>query len=189
MKDGVRNSLRSLLYAQGRRKERGIYMHIDNYGKNGIYYKEMQEYWKENNGAQGNPFQDYINRAEEKGNSYYKNYGGKAKEDGAEEQSGTEEEEWREKLRKWDEEMERIREQNRRERERLTEERLRKKRIRKKLWEKLALKKYLARQDEIMQMNEKISLERAVGEDVYIEKAPLSKSLSVAEIMAICSKF
>lgn len=39
-----------------------------------------------------------------------------------------------------------------------------------------------------MQMNEKISLERAVGEDVYIEKAPLSKSLSVAEIMAICSE-
>ena len=84
--------------------------------------------------------------------------------------------------------MERIRRENRRESERLQEERLRKRRIQKKLWEKLALKKYLARQDEIMQMNEKISLERATGEDVYIEKAPLSKSLSVAEIMAICSE-
>ena len=100
-----------------------------------------------------------------------------------------EEEEWKEKLKKWDEEMERIREQNRRERELLQEARIRKKRIQKKLQEKLALKKYLARQDEIMQMNEKISLERAVGEDVYIEKAPLSKSLSIAEIMAICSEF
>ena len=40
-----------------------------------------------------------------------------------------------------------------------------------------------------MQMNEDISLERAVGEDFYIEKAPLSKSLSIAEIMAICSEF
>ena len=100
-----------------------------------------------------------------------------------------EEEEWKEKLKKWDEEMERIREQNRRERELLQEARIRKKRIQKKLQEKLALKKYLARQDEIMQMNEKISLERAVGEDVYIEKAPLSKSLSIAEIMAFCSEF
>lgn len=85
--------------------------------------------------------------------------------------------------------MERARERNRRECERQQAERIRIKRIRRKLLEKLAYKKYLARQDEIMQMNEKISLERAVGEDVYIEKAPLSKSLSVAEIMAICSKY
>lgn len=100
----------------------------------------------------------------------------------------TEMESWEEKLRKWDEEMKRIREENRREQERLQEERLRKKRIKRKLEEKLAFKKYLARQDEIRQLNEKIALERAVGEDVYIEKAPLSKSLSVAEIMAICSE-
>lgn len=102
---------------------------------------------------------------------------------------GTKEEEsWEEKLKKWDEELKRIREENRREQERLQEERLRKKRIRKKLQEKLAWKKYLARQDEIHQLNEKIAIERAVGEDVYIEKPPLSKSLSVAEIMAICSE-
>ena len=100
----------------------------------------------------------------------------------------SEEESWEDKLRRWDEEMKRIREENRREQERLQEERIRKKRIQRKLEEKLALKKYLARQDEIRQLNEKIALERAVGEDVYIEKAPLSKSLSVAEIMAICSE-
>lgn len=164
-------------------------MHINSYVKNRAYDKAVEEYLKENSSTRGNPFLAHMNRAEEKDNSYRKNYAGGAEKDRTEGQSSTEEEEWREKLRKWDEEMDRIREQNRRERERLMEERLRKKRIQKKLWEKLALKKYLARQDEIMQMNEKISLERAVGEDVYIEKAPLSKSLSVAEIMAICSKF
>jgi len=95
---------------------------------------------------------------------------------------------WEEKMRKWDEQMQRIREENRREQERLQEEHLRKKRIQKKLQEKLALKQYLARQDEIHQMNEKVSMERAAGEDVYIEKPPLSKSLSAAEIAAICSK-
>lgn len=95
---------------------------------------------------------------------------------------------WEEKLKKWDEELKRIREENRREQKRLQEERLRKKRIRKKLMEKLAWKQYLARQDEICQMNEKIAIERAVGEDVYVEKPPLSKSLSAAEIAAICSK-
>lgn len=141
-----------------------------------------QEYLKENRGGQGNPFLDYMGRAEGINEQYKKRYNGEAEEEGSEE-------DWQEKLKKWDEEMERIRERNRRESERLQEERLRKRRIQKKLWEKLALKKYLARQDEIMQMNEKISLERAVGEDVYIEKAPLSKSLSVAEIMAICSDF
>lgn len=98
------------------------------------------------------------------------------------------EDSWEEKLKKWDQEMERIREENRREQKRLQEERLRKKRVRKKLQEKLAWKQYLARQDEIHQMNEKISIERAVGEDVYIEKPPLCKSLSAAEIMAICSE-
>lgn len=98
------------------------------------------------------------------------------------------EESWEEKLQRFDKEIERIKEENERERERLQEERLRKKRIRRKMIEKLAYKKYLARQDEIRQMNEKIALERAFGEDVYIEKAPLSKSLSVAEIMAICSE-
>lgn len=98
------------------------------------------------------------------------------------------EESWEEKLKKWDEELEQIREENERERERLQEERERRKRVQKKLLEKLAFKKYLARQDEIEQLNEKISLERMVGEDVYIEKAPLSKSLSAAEIAAICSE-
>ncbi len=96
--------------------------------------------------------------------------------------------EWDKKMKKWDEELKRIREENRREQKRLQEERLRRKRIRKKLMEKLALKKYLARQDEIRQMNERIAIERAVGEDVYIEKPPLSKSLSAAEIAAICSE-
>lgn len=95
---------------------------------------------------------------------------------------------WDKKMKKWDEELKRIREENRREQKRLQEERLRRKRIRKKLMEKLALKKYLARQDEIRQMNERIAIERAVGEDVYIEKPPLSKSLSAAEIAAICSE-
>jgi len=98
------------------------------------------------------------------------------------------EDDWDKKLKKWDEEMRRIREENKREQKRLEEERLRKKRIRKKLQEKLVLKQHLARQDEIRQLNEKISIERAVGEDVYIEKPPLSKSLSAAEIAAICSK-
>ncbi len=107
--------------------------------------------------------------------------------DGGERET-VEKDDWDEKLKKWDEQMRRIREENRREQKRLQEERLRKKRIQKKLREKLAWKQYLARQDEIHQMNEKISIERAVGEDVYIEKPPLSKSLSVAEIMAICSK-
>ena len=95
---------------------------------------------------------------------------------------------WEQKMKKWDEELKRIREENRREQKRLQEERLRKKRIRKKLLEKLALKQYLARQDEIRQMNERIAIERAVGEDVYVEKPPLSKSLSAAEIAAICSE-
>ncbi len=129
----------------------------------------------------GNSFLDPRKRMEGTNERCRQGYGGKTEEEGSEE-------DWREKLKKWDEEMERIRRENRRESERLQEERLRKRRIQKKLWEKLALKKYLARQDEIMQMNEKISLERATGEDVYIEKAPLSKSLSVAEIMAICSE-
>lgn len=112
------------------------------------------------------------------------------KKDFAEEvnQKEKREESWEEKLQRFDEEMERIKEENKRERERLEEERFRKKRIQRKLMEKLAYKKYLARQDEIRQMNEKIALERALGEDVYIEKAPLSKTLSVAEIMAICSE-
>lgn len=100
-----------------------------------------------------------------------------------------EEENWEEKLRKWDEQIEQIKEENEREQERLQEEREERKRIYKKLIEKQAYKKYLARQDEISQLNEKISLERAVGEDVYIEKAPLSTSLSVTEILAICSEF
>lgn len=98
------------------------------------------------------------------------------------------EESLEEKLKRFDEEIERIKEENKRERKRIQEERIRKKLIRRKLMEKLAFKKYLARQDEIQQLNEKIALERAVGEDVYIEKPPLSKSLSVAEIMAICSQ-
>lgn len=97
-------------------------------------------------------------------------------------------ESWEEKLKKFDEEMQRIEDENKRVEKRLQEERIRKKRIQKKLLQKLAFKKYLARQDEILQLNEKISLERAVGEDVYIEKPPLSKSLSVTEIMAICSE-
>lgn len=103
-------------------------------------------------------------------------------------QTEKEQESWEEKLKKFDEEIERIKEENKRERKRIQEERIRKKRIQKKLLEKLAIKKYLARQDEIQQLNEKIALERSVGEDVYIEKPPLSKSLSVAEIMAICSQ-
>lgn len=129
----------------------------------------------------GNPFLDYMNGSKGINGNYSKGYGRTEEEEDSEE-------DWQEKLKKWDEEMKQIRERNRRESERMQEERLRKRRLQKKLWEKLALKKYLARQDEIMQMNEKISLERAVGEDVYIEKAPLSKSLSVAEIMAICSE-
>lgn len=153
-------------------------MYISDYGNGGAYYKAAQEYLKESKGGQGNFFWDYMDRTGGINESYRK-----------ETEEENPEEDWQEKLKKWDEEMKRIRERNRRESERLQEERIRKRRIQKKLWEKLALKKYLARQDEIMQMNEKISLERAVGEDVYIEKAPLSKSLSVAEIMAICSEF
>ncbi len=103
-------------------------------------------------------------------------------------ETSEEDECWEEKLKKWDEELKRIKEENRREQKRIQEERLRKKRIRKKLIEKLAWKQYLARQDEICQLNEKIAIERAVGEDVYIEKPPLSKSLSAAEIAAICSE-
>lgn len=163
-------------------------MYINDYGKNKMYMEAAQEYLNgKNNGCvQDSAFSGYVNEKESKDVSrgrHTGNGGETAKE------ALTEEEEWKEKLQKWDEEMERIREQNRRERELLQEARIRKKRIKKKLEEKLALKKYLARQDEIMQMNEKISLERAVGEDVYIEKAPLSKSLSIAEIMAICSEF
>ncbi len=118
---------------------------------------------------------------------------GQPKSDASARQGGVQkgqetEDDWDKKLEKWDEELRRIREENRREQKRLEEERMRKKRIRKKLQEKLVLKQYLARQDEIRQLNEKISIERAVGEDVYIEKPPLSKSLSAAEIAAICSE-
>ena len=163
-------------------------MYINDYGKSRMYTEGAQEYvgGKNTSSAPDDTFSGCVNEKESEDISrgrYIRN-GGKTAKDALEE-----EEEWKEKLKKWDEEMERIREQNRRERELLQEARIRKKRIQKKLQEKLALKKYLARQDEIMQMNEKISLERAVGEDVYIEKAPLSKSLSIAEIMAICSEF
>lgn len=162
-------------------------MYIGGYGKDGNnYYKAAQEHMKESGRAQKPPFAGYMDRTG--GSSGSGRYGKETEKSGREEEADAEEESWEEKMRKWDEEMERIREQNRRERERLQEERIRKRKIQKKLWEKLALKRYLARQDEIMQMNEKISLERAAGEDVYIEKAPLSKSLSVAEIMAICSE-
>lgn len=95
--------------------------------------------------------------------------------------------EMQEEFDRLDKEFKRIKEENKRERERMQELRMRKKRLQRKILEKLALKKYLARQDEIRQLNEKISLERMVGEDVYIEKAPLSKSLSMAEIKALCS--
>ncbi len=163
-------------------------MYINDYGKSRMYMEGAQEYvgGKNNSSAPDDTFSGCVNEKESKDISRgrHTRNGSKTAKDALKE-----EEEWKEKLKKWDEEMERIREQNRRERELLQEARIRKKRIQKKLQEKLALKKYLARQDEIMQMNEKISLERAVGEDVYIEKAPLSKSLSIAEIMAICSEF
>ena len=163
-------------------------MYISDYGKSRMYTEGAQEYvgGKNNSSAPDDTFSGCVNEKESKDISRGRHIrnGSKTAKDALKE-----EEEWKEKLKKWDEEMERIREQNRRERELLQEARIRKKRIQKKLQEKLALKKYLARQDEIMQMNEKISLERAVGEDVYIEKAPLSKSLSIAEIMAICSEF
>lgn len=97
-------------------------------------------------------------------------------------------EEMEEDFKRLDAELKQIREENKREQELKRELRIKKRRLHKKLMEKLALKKYLARQDEISQMNERISLEKMVGEDVYIEKAPLSKSLSVAEIMALCSE-
>lgn len=97
-------------------------------------------------------------------------------------------EEMEEDFKRLDAELRQIREENKREQELRRELRIKKRRLQKKLMEKLALKKYLARQDEISQMNERISLEKMVGEDVYIEKAPLSKSLSVAEIMALCSE-
>ena len=97
-----------------------------------------------------------------------------------------EQEEWEEKLQRWDQEMERIREENKRYREWMQERREARRRMRKKLREKLALKEHLARQDEISQLKERLSLERALGEDVYIEKAPLSRSLSAAELMALC---
>lgn len=163
-------------------------MYISDYGKSRMYTEGAQEYvgGKNNSSAPDDTFSGCVNEKESKDISRgrHTRNGSKTAKDALKE-----EEEWKEKLKKWDEEMERIREQNRRERELLQEARIRKKRIQKKLQEKLALKKYLARQDEIMQMNEKISLERAVGEDVYIEKAPLSKSLSIAEIMVICSEF
>lgn len=163
-------------------------MYINDYGTSRMYMEAAREYLKYQNGssAQGSPFAGYVTGKGEEAASGEGSTGNGGK---TADEALTEEEEWKEKLQKWDEEMERIREQNRRERELMQEARLRKKRIQKKIREKMALKKYLARQDEIMQMNEKISLERAVGEDVYIEKAPLSKSLSVAEIMAICSDF
>lgn len=97
-------------------------------------------------------------------------------------------EEMEEDFKRLDAELKQIREENKREQELKRELRIKKRRLQKKLMEKLALKKYLARQDEISQMNERISLEKMVGEDVYIEKAPLSKSLSIAEIMALCSE-
>ncbi len=162
-------------------------MYISGYGKSRMYMEAAQEYMKgSNNSVQDGSFSGYVSDKEGNDIPRERQTGNQGR---TSEEALEEEEEWREKLKKWDEEMERIREQNRRERELMQEARMRKKRIQKKLMEKLVFKKYLARQDEIMQMNEKISLERAVGEDVYIEKAPLSKSLSVAEIMAICSEF
>lgn len=201
IKDGVRKYLRFSVHAGIQRKyvsradrrpapdiEGGVEMYINDYGKNRMDMEAAWEYMKgqNNSGMPSSQFSGYVygKEGEAASREGHTGNGGKTADEAL-----AEEEEWREKLRKWDEEMERIREQNRRERELLQEARIRKKRIKKKLEEKLALKKYLARQDEIMQMNEKISLERAVGEDVYIEKVPLSKSLSVAEIMAICSEF
>lgn len=98
------------------------------------------------------------------------------------------EESWEEKLSQWDKQIQQIKEENEREQERLQEVREERKRIYKKMLEKQLYKEHLARKDEMSQLNEKISLERAVGEDVYIEKAPLSKSLGVAELLAICSE-
>ena len=90
---------------------------------------------------------------------------------------------WEERMEKWDKEMERIKEENERYSEWLEERRKQQKIKQKKLRDKKALKEYLARQDEISQLNERLSLQRAMGEDVYIEKAPLSKSLGVAELL------
>lgn len=134
-------------------------------------------------------FFESINRAKNKKTAEKEESAGTVRNSDAEENKDkTSEEEWNDMLRRTDEELEQIRQENRREQERVQKERIRKNRIRKKMEQKLILKKYLARQDEIDQMNEKISLERAFGEGLYIEKAPLSKSLSVAEIMAICSE-
>ena len=98
------------------------------------------------------------------------------------------EESWEEKLQKFDEQIQQIKEENEREQEQLKEAREERERIYRKMSEKQLYRKYLARQDEISQLNEKISLERAVGEDVYIEKPPLSTSPGVAEILALCAE-
>lgn len=98
------------------------------------------------------------------------------------------EESWEEKLQKFDEQIQQIKEENEREQEQLKEAREERERIYRKMLEKQLYRKYLARQDEISQLNEKISLERAVGEDVYIEKAPLCTSPGVAEILALCAE-
>lgn len=133
-------------------------------------------------------FLESLRHSEERkydGRSAYSN----GNRDAMTEEERESEEEWEKKLFRLDEELEQIRRQNRREQKRVQEERVRKRKIQRKLWEKLSLKKYLARQDEIEQLNEKISLERAFGKDIYIEKPPLSKSLSLAEIRAICSEY
>lgn len=168
-------------------------MYIGNYGINDWYNKASL-------GSGGSGSADDRNMERPKAGGGRKDFSAKIEQAAAVSREGREEalteeeriareaEEWEERIKKLDEELDRIKEENKRERERLQEERIRKRRIQKKLMEKLAYKKYLARQDEIRQMNEKIALERMVGEDVYIEKAPLSKSLSVAEIMAICSE-
>lgn len=171
-------------------------MLVQDYGVPGPYCDRSAPYGGayEREGERPGAFSENLRRSEENRCAGVERRPGKtggnfaSEEETVGEKADREEEELEEKLRRLDEELEQTRRRSKREQKRAQEERLRKKRIQKKIWEKLALKRYLARQDEIEQMNEKISLERAFGEDVYIEKPPLSKNLSVAELMAICSE-
>lgn len=94
---------------------------------------------------------------------------------------GGKKESWAEIIYRLDQETERIRRENKRRQKFLQEERARKRRLYKKIEERLALKKYLARQHELKQESEKAVIERLYGKGTYIKKAPLDQTLGAGE--------
>ncbi len=100
----------------------------------------------------------------------------------------TEQEAWERRLEQWDQEMERIREDNKRYQEWLEERRICQKRKQELRRKKELLLEQLNHRDEITQELQRAAMKRALGEDLYIEKAPLTKSLSASELLELCGE-